>query len=449
MSLNLNELLADLEQSAGIEKTASMQTEVKPAVSAELASVLTKKAEQDLSASAFDEGAKLAQQLLEKLATDIQVENGIMQAQDDKKIVPTSGGTVSEQLEATVHQAVARGGESDDLLNKQAQLNTENKNMAKSIMQKLAQIVGEPTTTPAAAANITPGTVPNVVQMANAEMTAYDDAKVQPMPGTEGTINNILEAIVERAKSQGDGSSNLVDGEGPVEGHASLGTGGDQQEKAAAVSALVGEGMDFDQAVDLVKQAEVQLIEEASGQEKIAAVNALTEAGYDFDTAIELVKQAEAEIAAEEVEMEKVAGLEELIASGTSFDDAVELIKKADKENKEAWKATGRAQVRSMGEGLAGGVGGGVAGAGIGAGVAKLLKKDPKLAALGAGYAGYMGGALGGGLHGMKASIKNTIKKHTAEAEKKAAFDELVANGVNFDDAIELIKKAELEVYGE
>ena len=33
--------------------------------------------------------------------------------------------------------------------------------------------------------------------------------------------------------------------------------------------------------------------------------------------------------------------------------------------------------------------------------------------------------------------------------EKQAAFEALTSNGVSFEDAIELVKQAELEVYGE
>ena len=476
MSLNLNDLLAEMERSAGLEKSAStnVQTEIKPSVSDELASVLTKKASEDLTKVAFAEGEALAKQLLTKLATNIQLDNAIMQAEDDKKVTPTSQGTVSEVLQDTIDKGVAAGGQSDDLvdeaLDKEAQLTlTENQTMAKSIMQKIAQMVGEPTTTPAAAINVQGAPVPNQIQMANAEMTAFDDAKVQPMPGTEGTINNILEAIVAKAKAQGGGSDDLVNGEGPMEGSASLGSPADMQEKAAAVSALVDEGLDFDTAINMVKQAEAELYAEASEHEKIAAVNALVEEGMDFDSAIELVKQAEYEIAVEEDEMEKKAAFDYLVSEGVDFDEAAEMIKEAAEVTRKASNSDVLAMgARATGRGYLESIGGGIGGAALGAGAGALaiktkagrnaaatilknykgkgIKKGKEALMAGGAALGLAGGSNAGMLHGSFKSTRNSMDRHV---EKQAAFEALTSNGVTFEDAIELVKQAELEVYGE
>ena len=468
--MNLNTLLADLEQSAGLEKTASAKTSTStaPAIKSELASVLEKKAERDLTKLAFDEGSTLAKMLLEKLANEIQIDNGVMEAEDATKVVPVSGGTIEDTLKATVEQAVARGAESDDRVDpiedntKQAQLNLtktaqENKTMAQSIMNKLAQMVGEPTTTPAAGENITPGTVPNMVQMDNAQMTAFDDAKVTPMPGTEGTINNILEALVAKAKAEGAGSGNLVDGQGAVEGAVAIGSPEDQVEKAAAVNALVEEGCDFDTAVSLVKQAEAEMIGEAHEQEKVAAVNALAEAGYDFDTAVELVKQAEMEIAQEEDALEKTAAVNELMDSGYDFDTSVELVKEAVsmasvKESAgAAWnkvKGAYGSSKSAVGEAArkakdwtgqqAGNLAEDVRGLKSGFyDNGQALSKGQALANIAQNrlFIGGAGLAVGGGTGAYLAS---------GNREKKAALDELMSQGYDFDAAIDLVKQADL-----
>lgn len=393
MNLDLNALLADLENSAGIEKTASASIGLTPAIKSELAGVLEKKAEQDMTKVAMDEGAALAKQLLEKLANEIQDGNAVMEAQDGTKEVATQGGTLTDLLQDTVNQGVARGATSDDLvdeaLDKQAQ---ENKVMAQSIMKKIAQIVGEPTTTPAAAINVAGAAVPNMVQMGNAGMTAWDDSKVTPMPGQEGTINNILEALVAKAQAEGGGSDDLVNGTGAVEGAVALGSAEDQVEKAAAVNALVNEGVDFDTAVTLVKEAEDMIYQEEMEYEKQAAFEALVNEGMDFDDAVELVKAAE-------YELYKEAGIKEMFESA----------KKGTRKAYDYAKDKGKKAVDHV--------------------------KNHK-AAYGAGAAGLA--AAGGGAY--------AYKRHQ---EKKAAMEALMQEGVDFDTAVGLVKQAEYEVYGE
>lgn len=63
------------------------------------------------------------------------------------------------------------------------------------------------------------------------------------------------------------------------------------------------------------------------------------------------------------------------------------------------WRASGR----SLAEGIAGGV----AGAGLGAGVAKLMKKDPRTAAVLTG----LGGLYAGTIHGPLKSLSNQAKE--------------------------------------
>lgn len=68
----------------------------------------------------------------------------------------------------------------------------------------------------------------------------------------------------------------------------------DQIEKVAAVATLIDNGYDFDQAVELVKQAEQEILAEEDMQIKQAAVNTLMSQGYDVNTAVALIKQASA-----------------------------------------------------------------------------------------------------------------------------------------------------------
>lgn len=362
-TLNIETLLAGLEKTAGIEKAAE-ETTAKPNVSAELAGILEKKSEEDVTASALAAGEALAKELLTKLASELtedpmakttgdkkenEIQKGVEEivAFDNSKVLPNNqAGTIDAPLETTVENGIARGAKSDNIVDeiedkkqtKEAQIKSENEQMAKSIMEKIAQVVGEATTTPAAAVNTAGATAPNLIQASNAVMTAQDDAKVQPLPGAEGTLNSILEAVVARAKDQGAVSEDLVNGDAPASGaevadgdsSASVAQEADEVEKAAAVSALVDAGCDFASAVELVKQAEEALAVEADQQEKVAAVNALVEAGYDFDDAVTMVKKAEADLKGTNREQEKQAALEALIESGVDFDQAISMVKQAE-----------------------------------------------------------------------------------------------------------------------
>ena len=491
--LSIDSLMADLEKSAGITKAASVASA--PAkVSTELANILEKKASEDITKAAFQAGEALAQQLLTKFAADnaIQAGDAAIVARDTSKVLPTqTAGSFDAPFIGTIETAIAKGATSDDVVDqiqdqqtKQAQIKSENTEMAKGIMKKIAQMVGEDTTTPAAGEALGSAQVPNLLQQGTAAMTAQDDAKVLPMPGTEGSLNSILEAVVARAEEQGAVSDNLVDGNTAAPSSVEGGPE-DEQEKAAAVDALVGEGMSFSQAVALVKQAEEDMAVEADQQEKFAAVQELCAAGYDFDSAVALVKQAEADLAGEVDEQEKVAAVDELMGQGYNFEDAVALVKQAveekdhmlrgymspawqenaiakdhGKEGLKGFKAnagkhiTGALRVagRGVGEGVAGaGIGAGI-GAGVGAAIAKLRRLDPIAGAKIGAALGGSGGLYGGEIHGVVKSLKNQAaeahEKYRGQ-EKKAAFDALVEAGIDFDQAMALVKQAEADVYGQ
>ena len=63
-------------------------------------------------------------------------------------------------------------------------------------------------------------------------------------------------------------------------------------EKVAAVAHLIDQGVDFDNAVYLVKQAEASILADEAEMVKRAAVNQLCQEGYPVEYAVELVKQA-------------------------------------------------------------------------------------------------------------------------------------------------------------
>jgi hypothetical protein len=327
MSLNLDSLLRNLEAGTQIEKTASTTETAKPAISAQLADVLEKKASEDVVKKASEQGEAAARELLAKLANNILDEQAVMVASDDAKVTSNeTGGDVESVLQSTVDKAVASGATTEDRVSHEAQVNNvtpaggpvgttekqaeetpkentmnksaEDKTLAQLIMEKFAQEFSPMVTTPAAAVNVAAAPVPNKIQQDNAVMTAQDDAKVQGVvPGGDGTVNSLFETIVAKAKADGGQSDDLINGPAHVQSQPVFAN--NEVEKAAAVASLCDEGMDFDTAVALVKQAEEALDAESWEQEKQAAFSGLVDAGYDFDTAVALVKQAEEEMIAQ------------------------------------------------------------------------------------------------------------------------------------------------------
>jgi len=426
MSYSLNDLLASLEADSGMQKQASASA-TPETVATSLESVLAKKASVDLIKEAQEQGAALAKELLSKVATEIQIANDTMVAEQAAVTTPTAEGTVSQAADATMEKAIASGAQPEDRADQlmdaaapaaaaETQPTEEDnmKKLAEAIFQKLAS-----------EADVQANPIVNKIQEDNAVQDAQAAAKVQPTP--EGTVNEVLQAIVAGAEASGAGSENLADGGQPaVDGVSSASvaptdaaSGNEDVEKAAAVDALVGAGFDFDSAVSLVKQAELELQAEAFEHEKIAAFEYLLGEGVDFDQAAALVKEA-----------------------------SESLTKEAKKEDSEAWKGLARQAGRSTVEGIAGAAAGGAAGAGIGAIANKLAKGNKPGAALLGGMAGYYTGSMAGSLHGSKTSLKNTISK--VRHEKKAeAMGELLAAGIDFDQAVTLVKQASVEVYGE
>jgi hypothetical protein len=93
----------------------------------------------------------------------------------------------------------------------------------------------------------------------------------------------------------------------------------DEVEKTAALIELVDQGVDFNTAVDLIKQAEAELLDEEYEQVKQAAVVGLLNEGMDIESAVQLVKIA----------MEVDSDLVKEAAKGNVVTKMVEKAKKA------------------------------------------------------------------------------------------------------------------------
>ena len=127
---------------------------------------------------------------------------------------------------------------------------------------------------------------------------------------------------------------------------------------------------------------------------------------------------------------------------------------------------------RIYGRSLAEGIAGSGIGAGIGAGVSALagkyrplgkitrnLSKMTRIGNIGApgmftpnrvgaltgGLVGTLPGGVIGGVHGVKKSLDNQIREHI----KASALRDLMGQGYDFDTAVDLVKQAEYDVYGD
>jgi len=83
---------------------------------------------------------------------------------------------------------------------------------------------------------------------------------------------------------------------------------------------------------DMAGQYDMNAVPSAQAQdniEKVAAVATLIDNGIDFEDAVIMVKQAEQSILADEAEMVKRAAVNEMCAAGYSIEDAVYLVKEA------------------------------------------------------------------------------------------------------------------------
>lgn len=203
-----------------------------------------------------------------------------------------------------MEKAAAAINKDEQPMNKQAQI--AGNALAQTLLDNLKKQAnaGDVTVTDGGPAE---GTVPNKVHADVMKAESEGAATIKPMMTGDGvrnfgTINEIFDAMVQDALSQGAASEQQVHGTGYAAPEGNAESGVPNQVKVASEQELENE------------------------LEKAAAVEHLVEQGVDFEDAVALVKQAAVEI---EAEMEKAAALNELMAEGVNFDQAVELIKQA------------------------------------------------------------------------------------------------------------------------
>lgn len=139
---------------------------------------------------------------------------------------------------------------------------------------------------------------------------AEQDSQTEMTPREGKSVTETLKAIAERGSAKGavnpDAlSDNAVTGdetqgektpmssdEHSVATQPTSDLSKEAHEKAAAVSTLVQQGYDFEDAVSLVKEASDEIEAEQYHQVKLAAVSSLVEEGMGFDDAVALTDQA-------------------------------------------------------------------------------------------------------------------------------------------------------------
>lgn len=259
---------------------------------------------------------------------------------EDDKEKKEEGKAPSEKKKDMEKEASAQGADlAREVMEKVANLKIESvpgmkktaaetagKALADALLLKLAG-VGDQTTSN----GIDPAGTPSKIQEDNAALVAEDDSKIKPIATSDGnqatgSINEIFDAIVADAMSQGAASTDQVHTTGVASHEGAAEKAVPNQEKVAALNELIESGVSFEDATSMIKQAELEI---AENLEKTAAVQALVEQGVDFDTAADLVKQAALDIAAEEEGLAKAAAVSELMAQGIDFDKAVEMVKEA------------------------------------------------------------------------------------------------------------------------
>lgn len=428
--MNLNEILSMLETSmtTGIEKTASDNKDKDVPAGSEQ---FTK------TASAIQEaeelGAKVAAQLLKQAEDEAKSED------EDKKKAKEEGETKEETKAEAKKEGETEAEEKEENSNKEENMDKK-ANLIDVITGMLEKSASEGDDNPAT--GVAEGAVPNKAQVDSAAMVADFNNIQAPTPGTDGTatggtVNQILDAIV--AKAQGQGTINPVQGQS--EGSQVGAERSDEDvEKTAAVVALVESGIDFDSAVNLVKQAEVEIQAEAWEQEKQAAFSALVEAGVDFDTATSMVKQA-----CEDLEKQafSAAGIGAKVDSGAAWlaNKARGAYAAAKAPVVAAGKSVaehGRLTARDAGnvKPLVAGMVDAATMKGVPMGQ-RLGRMKENAVALGKNRAVL----YGAGTTAAAGAAGAAYRSH----QKKAAFDALIADGIDFDTATSLIQQVSQE----
>lgn len=151
----------------------------------------------------------------------------------------------------------------------------------------------------------------NRVITETAAQVASSSAGLAETPREGNSITNTLQGLVANGIANGAVREDALDehlDSGKDEGNGQVGLHAsdeheinathegsemdDEVEKTAALIELVDNGIDFNTAVDLIKQAEEDLLSEEYEQVKQAAVAGLLNEGMDIESAVQLVKVA-------------------------------------------------------------------------------------------------------------------------------------------------------------
>lgn len=394
MNMTLESLLEDLEKQAGlsgIDKQAADRSEDKDKDEKDKKEKEEKSSKEEKSKNPFakaKEGLKDAEKEVDKEQT---------------KEAQAAGADLANQIMQKVASLQISNKETEEM-NKQA--SEAGKALADALLEKLANAGDQNTVN-----GIPEGVAPTKNQIDAAQQVAEQDSVIKPLPTKDaignggGSINQIFDAIVADAMGQGAASysqspSNVVSSS--VEG------------------AVVAQGTPNQVATESV--------------EKTAAVISLVNSGVDFDDAVDMVKAAAEEIAAEEAEQVKQAAFADLLGRGVDFDLAVALVKSAGRMD--ALKGAASAAKKALQtEGVRAAVGADNVAFG-------LKNKDMGIAGRGVKQLAQnrlvQGGAAAGAAGGAYALGR----------EKQAAVSALCEAGVDFDQAIELVQAKSQEIYG-
>lgn len=422
---------------------------------------------------------------IEKQASDAETEGSTADKKEDALESRKKDSGETSEAEAEKAKAEKKEGQeksaseqgadlAKEILEKVASNNKENTKMSKqasvagkalayAILTKLAS-AGDVATEN----GVTAGTVPQKNIVDNALMVGQDSAKIQAVPGTDGagnggSVNQIFDAIVTDAMSEGataydqTQSSGASAGEGAAiyQGVTANGHADESQEKMAAAITLVENGFDFDSAVDLVKEAAEAIEEEEFTMAKQAAVGELIGQGFDFDTAVELVKEASKVSTVGKYVGKPLAKVNKAIQKATGVDSWAGAGNKIKGKASDAY-VDAKGTLREEGADLASTL------KSIATG--KAAEGEYFIARGGKkGFGGHVGAHESGKISRLDALghlARNRIAQGTAAAtavgggtyaltrEKKAAFEALVDAGVDFEKAAELVAAKSQELYG-
>lgn len=245
--------------------------------------------------------------------------------------------SIAEELEGVLSKTASENQPGDD-----SEMNTTDmgNSIAKQILEKVAAEGNNN--------GNTSGTQAVIEQTST--LVAGQDAATEPTPVQGKTVTETAKAIIDRGSRDG---GNVIDGkesleEGGIATPTSDGTNIDNTpsdlsktaeeieddiEKVAAIATLVDNGIDFDDAVELVKEAEEAILADEYEQIKVASVNALIAEGVDMTSAVLATEEAMDELTKEasydeydveaEIEQIKIASVNELMEEGYDMTSAV------------------------------------------------------------------------------------------------------------------------------